>query len=66
MWGVKDIEKGIFPYKWFDSVDKLELGSLPPIEVFFNKLRNEACDPKDYAKALEAWNQKGFKNSRST
>jgi len=24
MWGVKDIEKGIFPYKWFDNKEKLQ------------------------------------------
>lgn len=48
MWGVKDIEKEIFPYEWFDSVDKLNITALPPIEAFDNKLKNEKCKPEDY------------------
>jgi len=45
MWGVKDIEKGIFPYEWFDSKEKLNVPELPPIEAFHNRLKNEACEP---------------------
>ncbi|PRP73228.1 hypothetical protein PROFUN_16914, partial [Planoprotostelium fungivorum] len=42
MWGVKDIQKELFPYEWFDSLDKLSESSLPPIKCFYNKLRNAA------------------------
>jgi len=64
MWGVGDIEKEIFPYEWFDSWDKLKETSLPPIDAFMNRLRNEECEPKDYQNAVDVWNNKGFKFRR--
>ena len=30
-----DIPKGIFPYEWFDSEEKLSHTQLPPAEAFF-------------------------------
>ncbi|PRP72847.1 hypothetical protein PROFUN_17135, partial [Planoprotostelium fungivorum] len=48
MWGVKDIQKELFPYEWFDSLDKLSETSLPPIECFYNKLRNTLPSETEY------------------
>ena len=31
--------KGIFPYEWLDSVDKLNNTELPPKEAFYSKLK---------------------------
>ena len=35
-----DIPKGIFPYEWFDSFDKLNSASLPDMEDFYSTLSN--------------------------
>ena len=35
-----DVEKGFFPYEWFNSYDKLNYPSLPSRELFFSKLSN--------------------------
>ena len=43
--------KGVFPYEWFDSADKLENEEIPPYEAFSSKLRNNNPlykDLKDY------------------
>ena len=35
-----DIPKGIFPYEWFDSFDKLDHTSLPDMQDFYSTLSN--------------------------
>ena len=35
------MKKGIFPYSYFDSVEKLNQAEFPPIEVFTNDLTDE-------------------------
>ena len=35
------MKKGIFPYLYFDSVEKLSQREFPPIEVFTNDLTDE-------------------------
>jgi len=35
------VKKGIFPYSYFDSVEKLSQTEFPPIEVFTNDLTDE-------------------------
>ena len=51
------IEKGYFPYEWFDSYDKLDYPRLPPREAFFSKLTNS--NPieslEHYNKLLQIW-----------
>ena len=49
------LNKGIFPYDWFDSLDKLNATALPPIEAFHSKLIDEACSQEDYDRALYVW-----------
>ena len=40
--------KGIFPYEWFDNLDKLDFYKMPPYEAFFSKLRNNNLLAKDF------------------
>ena len=49
--------KGIFPYEWFDSLEKLNCTSLPPREDFYDRLNLKECSEADYAKAQAAWQQ---------
>ena len=47
--------KGIFPYEWLDSIDKLDDAALPPIEAFYSKLRQSGITDKEYKQALDCW-----------
>ena len=41
-------QKGIFPYDWFDSQEKLTCETLPERKAFDSVLRNEPCSEEDY------------------
>ena len=50
--------KGIFPYSYLDNDEKLDDGQLPPIEEFFDTLRNQlVVTDAEYARAQKAWTQ---------
>ncbi len=49
------LEKGIYPYDYITSFEKLKDTKLPPIKAFYSKLADSKCDPKDYKKALKVW-----------
>ena len=44
--------KGIFPYEWFDSIDKLYETTLPPKEAFYSKLKQSGITDKEYKQAI--------------
>ncbi|XP_074025815.1 uncharacterized protein [Leptinotarsa decemlineata] len=48
-------KKGIFPYDYFDSWDKMNIDKLPPIECFFNKLRKCGVTEDEYSHAVKVW-----------
>ena len=39
-------KKGIFPYDFFDSIEKLQYSSFPSCETFYNMLNDEECTIK--------------------
>ncbi|KYN38165.1 hypothetical protein ALC56_07459 [Trachymyrmex septentrionalis] len=43
--------KGMFPYEYIDSVDKLNETSLPPRELFYSSLTDETASDDDYQHA---------------
>ena len=47
--------KGVFPYDWFDSIEKLKHTRLPPIEEFYSLLTGEGITKEEYDFALEVW-----------
>ena len=49
------LQKGIFPYEYITSVDKLNETVLPPKESFFSSLTNSHITVKDYDHALKVW-----------
>ena len=49
--------KGVFPYDWFDSIEKLKHERLPPIEDFYSMLNEEGISQEEYDFALEVWKQ---------
>ena len=51
--------KGVFPYTYFNSLDRLAERCLPPIEAFTNDLTGEECPEAEYAFAQSAWSKFG-------
>ena len=49
-------EKGFFPYEWFDSIEKLNVSQLPPIDSFWSKLKNHNVLSVDYGKFVQLKN----------
>ncbi|XP_066902574.1 uncharacterized protein [Halyomorpha halys] len=49
--------KGVFPYDYIDSAEKLNETQLPPIEAFHNKLYDADISIEDYTHALNIWKQ---------
>ena len=47
--------KGIFPYSYFNSLNKLQESSLPPRSAFRNDLTGEECLEEDYHFAQKVW-----------
>jgi len=50
------IQKGIFPYDWFNSPEKFSHTQLPPKGAFYSKLNEEEVTDEDYARAHRVWN----------
>ena len=49
--------KGVFPYNFFSSVEKLSASELPPQSAFFNDLTQTALSNEDYDLAKRAWTE---------
>lgn len=48
-------QKGVFPYDYVDSFERLSETALPPQEAFYNQLNGEKLSNNDYKFALEIW-----------
>ncbi|GFY42395.1 uncharacterized protein TNIN_238631 [Trichonephila inaurata madagascariensis] len=51
------LRKGVFPYDYFDSFEKCNDSSLPPISKFYNKLNEKAISVEDYNHACKVFNE---------
>jgi len=49
--------KGVYPYDYVDSVDKLSETSLPPKDAFYSRLNEEAITDEDYEHAQKVWKE---------
>ena len=56
--------KGVFPYDYVSSIDKLSEKQLPPKQGFYSKLYNEDITDEDYQHAIKVWNTFGCKTIR--
>ena len=49
------LRKGIYPYDYMSSANRLKETNLPPREAFDSKLRWEKCSAEDYEHAQRVW-----------
>ncbi|XP_043276014.1 uncharacterized protein [Venturia canescens] len=47
--------KGVFPYEYIDSFDRLEETALPPRASFYSSLTDSTVSENEYAHALTVW-----------
>ena len=56
-----NLEKGFFPYDWFNDYEKINNTELPPHDAFFNKMKNQNISEDEYQVCVNAW-----KNNKMT
>ncbi|XP_057337657.1 uncharacterized protein LOC130675808 [Microplitis mediator] len=49
--------KGVFPYEYIDSIEKLDDKQLPGKDAFYSKLSNDSISDDDYLFAQSVWNK---------
>ncbi|XP_022778387.1 uncharacterized protein LOC111319938 [Stylophora pistillata] len=58
------MRKGVYPYEWVNSIDKLDKLCLPPKEAFFSVLSGKGISDEDYTHAKNVWRGFGCKTFR--
>ena len=48
-------QKGVYPYEFIDTYEKLNVKELPPQEQFYSRLYNSKCSNEDYQQAVKVW-----------
>ena len=56
--------KGYFPYKWVDSLEKLEFPTLPPPEAFHSTLSGTDVTEEQYEYCQRVWNDNDMESFR--
>jgi len=56
--------KGVYPYNYVDSIDRLSETELPPKEAFYSKLNDSDISDEDYRHAQTVWNKFGCRSLR--
>jgi hypothetical protein len=47
--------KGVFPYEYFNLLDKFDETSLPPKDAFYNNLTMRSISDEEYMVAQNVW-----------
>ena len=55
------LRKGVYPYEYFNSMEKFKETQLPPKSEFYNKLTDSDITDEDYEHAQNVWNAFGMK-----
>ena len=64
--GTSDLiyQKGVFPYSYMTGPEKFQETQLPPIDCFYDNLKDEPLKSEDYERAKATWDQFGIRNLR--
>ena len=54
--------KGVYPYEYMNSPEKLKETQLPPKEAFYSRLNDEGISDENYAHAKNVWETFEMKN----
>ena len=58
------MEKAVFPYEYFDSLDRLNETEIPPQSAFFSSLRQQNISTEEYMKCCQVWKDHDMKTLR--
>ena len=58
------IRKGVYPYDYVDSPEKLSETQLPPKDAFYSKLTKQDISDEDYIHAQKVWKEFGMKTMK--
>ena len=58
------LRKGVYPYDFVNSLERLNDTSLPPKEAFYSKLNDEHISDSDYEHAQKVWKTFGIQSMR--
>jgi hypothetical protein len=58
------LKKGVYPYEWVDSPERINETQLPTREAFYSQLNGAGISDEDYAQAQNAWKVLGCKTFR--
>ena len=56
--------KGVYPYEWLDSVERLNETQLPSKDAFYSKLNGQGISNEDYVHAQKVWKAFNMKSMR--
>ena len=55
------LRKDVYPYEYFDSMERFNETRLPSIDKFYSKLSDESISQKDYEHAQTVWQESNCK-----
>lgn len=58
------LRKGVYPYEWLDSLERLNETQLPSKDAFYSNLSGEGISDEDYMHAQNVWSTFNMKTMR--